>query len=1385
MDESNISRKSSATDQNAYVFAYKNPSEEGDDQSRSGAGHDLIGQNAYVFVNNRSRSGAGHEEERLAPRLEAPPMITIEETPRNKKKLKVKKKNEANAKNCISSRGNIIEPIKLCQLPGDSESEGEAKTKPAKAILIRRKNAEAAKKTNPTTHGEKGKMDLERESRFVEENIAAARHMLTKRDWINGRRMMPAVKRSSSGPENEINAKNCISRGGDRQAERANITNTIKRMIHRETKERAPRNIKPLRARGPTRFVYSAMIDKNGKATRATTRRRYIIVDSASQTTLVRDEAILNMLKARDAKGDRISIKGFTSATSMPVTIAAPVILPFEGIEAYYDESFPENILAMEALENIFEVTIVKSDDSRYLKCVNNVNGEVIRCFRDPAVRNFYTYCWDDNPDTVCFKISSTLTKAQRLGLSKIGAIRALEVEAIHKALSHCSCETLRKTFREGVFADNHLNADDVDNFEKFIGCTGCDVGKKIREKAVITDPQKPSNAIGVKVHADIFNISSEDPNFKTINFLMTTDDFSGYSNIVPLVNSTSAEAVRGLKLVVDIYKKAGHEIKTIRSDNGGGFTADATKKALDAMHVSTVPVDDEDYLRAELLTMAIDLEHCTAQSHVRVVERAIRHAKELFRATIFDLPYLLPNKFYGHVMVYVASSINLTINSKNDVRCPWQLMHGEAPRSHDFLRSSFGQLVTTYNQLNPNKRSDDSIRADVGIVVGRDSTRKGSFYVYDIHTKSIVSRHDVTPIGWNQNLLNNFHAVNDQKKSGASVRFSYGSNERVSSLIDLQEKRKQIVEDAKLRETDSVEDLRAYDSQLAAITTYAYAVKLTAVEDEEAGYRAEIENVLSAFNISIKKSIEIVGEEATEEAALKEIDALLKLNVFKFLNREELQGLLKDRVNFITSQMLMKQKYDASNVFEKNKARLIAHGNQQIFDEVFASRAESPTININIVFAGIAIAAKASSKVEMQVIDIDNAYLNASLATPEYMYIGKDVATILCKHHPEYREFIMDDGRLAVELQKALYGLRTAGRDWYNLISTVLQDAGYTRSDMDKCLFIHGDKTQIFLYVDDLLIIGIASSIAALKIALIEKFKSIKVKEGSQLSYLGMAIEKQLNGDIHVHQRGYIENMAKEYGCESTSKYPSNANILHEANKHEDMTAIDGTKYLSLAMKLMFVVVRCRPDALFPTTILAARCQQPTVEDYNRLLKIVKYLHGTKDQSLIFRHDTPIKPRMYVDASFQTHRDAKGHSGFVLFLDEGSAGVMFKSKKQQSVSDSSAEAELISLHEGVRQLIWMSLVLEELGVTDQYPIDVFQDNKSTIQMASNERINFRGRSKFIDRKYFSIYQHVESGKINLVFVGTELMVADFFTKAIVGKQFEALRFSIMGGPQV
>ena len=65
--------------------------------------------------------------------------------------------------------------------------------------------------------------------------------------------------------------------------------------------------------------------------------------------------------------------------------------------------------------------------------------------------------------------------------------------------------------------------------------------------------------------------------------------------------------------------------------------------------------------------------------------------------------------------------------------------------------------------------------------------------------------------------------------------------------------------------------------------------------------------------------------------------------------------------------------------------------------------------------------------------------------------------------------------------------------------------------------------------------------------------------------------------------------------------------------------------------------------------------------------------------------------------------------------------------------------------------------------------------------MSSIEGNSFKGRSKFINRKYFSVHEHVENGDIRLVYVGTDHNVSDFLTKALVGGKFKKFRVDIMG----
>lgn len=62
------------------------------------------------------------------------------------------------------------------------------------------------------------------------------------------------------------------------------------------------------------------------------------------------------------------------------------------------------------------------------------------------------------------------------------------------------------------------------------------------------------------------------------------------------------------------------------------------------------------------------------------------------------------------------------------------------------------------------------------------------------------------------------------------------------------------------------------------------------------------------------------------------------------------------------------------------------------------------------------------------------------------------------------------------------------------------------------------------------------------------------------------------------------------------------------------------------------------------------------------------------------------------------------------------------QSKSQQSVTSSVAEAECIALSICVSEILWTMNALSEIGVRDSAKSIVYQDNKSTIVIALNNR---------------------------------------------------------------
>ena len=88
--------------------------------------------------------------------------------------------------------------------------------------------------------------------------------------------------------------------------------------------------------------------------------------------------------------------------------------------------------------------------------------------------------------------------------------------------------------------------------------------------------------------------------------------------------------------------------------------------------------------------------------------------------------------------------------------------------------------------------------------------------------------------------------------------------------------------------------------------------------------------------------------------------------------------------------------------------------------------------------------------------------------------------------------------------------------------------------------------------------------------------------------------------------------------------------------------------------------------------------------------------------------------------------------------------------------------------------------VYSELGY-EVRPVEIFQDNKSSITLSSEEALNFKGRSKFINRKFFGIYELIQNNDLKLSYVCTEDMIADVLTKAMVGNKFKRFAIALLG----
>jgi len=257
----------------------------------------------------------------------------------------------------------------------------------------------------------------------------------------------------------------------------------------------------------------------------------------------------------------------------------------------------------------------------------------------------------------------------------------------------------------------------------------------------------------------------------------------------------------------------------------------------------------------------------------------------------------------------------------------------------------------------------------------------------------------------------------------------------------------------------------------------------------------------------------------------------------------------------------------------------------------------------------------------------------------------------------------------------------------------------------------------------------------------------------------------------------GYVTDLMEFCkGVPGTARTPATGNLFKIDENSKLLSGQEKEYFHSATAKFLYLGKRVRPDILTAVSFLVKRVQNPTVEDEEKLKRLIRYVRATRELGIVLEGSANLSVVAYVDASYGVHDDMKSHTGTVIGIGKGP--IYSKSSTQKLNTKSSTEAELVGLCDATNQIIWVRNFLEEQGYR-MPPAKVYQDNMSTIALIKNGKSTSE-RTRHIAVRFFFVADKVKNGEIEIEYLRTGEMLADILTKPLQGGLYEKLRDQLL-----
>jgi hypothetical protein len=466
-------------------------------------------------------------------------------------------------------------------------------------------------------------------------------------------------------------------------------------------------------------------------------------------------------------------------------------------------------------------------------------------------------------------------------------------------------------------------------------------------------------------------------------------------------------------------------------------------------------------------------------------------------------------------------------------------------------------------------------------------------------------------------------------------------------------------------------------------------------------------------------------------------------------------------------------------------KARLVTRGDQQVegvdYFDSFSPVVQWSTIRLLLVLS--------------MMLNLKSVQVNYTLA-----FVQAPAENNIFVEMPR----MFDVPGYVFELKRNLYGLCEAPRNFFQHLKKGLNDRGLKNSKYDHCMF-YSDMIIVVVYVDDCIFMAkdeedINKLIEDLrKPENSEHEEYVLNKEEDYAGFLGIDIRKskEVEEAIELLQIRLIDRILKVLSLdgENTKLCWESAAVALLGKQEDSPGRKEHWSYTSVIGMMLYLSSNSRPDIAFAVHQCARFTHCANNQHEIAVKHIGRYLKATREQGLIMKPIKELQLDLYAYADFaglwaiENKEDpisVRSRTGFVILL--GDTPVTWSSKLQTEIATLTMHAEYIALSTGMRDLLPIKNVLEEiceiLGIErdDSTRVTkVYEDNEGAMKLATGPLAKITPQSKHFAVKYHWFREKLDEYMIEILPIRSNLQKADIFTKGLTGQEFRPKRKMIMG----